>query len=443
LSPARPISFLVYRLLFPLLLLVAFPFWLRKMQRREKGRSGQVKPPGYHTRMAQRFGFYEESLTTKMRGAIWLHSISVGETFVAMKLARQLRALGEEKIVISVTTATGFELLCDAAQRDKWMVPIYNPIDLRWVVTRTLSQIQPKQVVFIEGELWPNLVDLCERRSIPMALANARMSPRSERRFTKFRRLAGWLWKIPRLVFVQDAEDAARFANLGVPPERVALTGNIKFDNALADSASREAEFREFATALGFSSDDPVIVAGSTWDPEEKALVKAFLALRAEFPSLRLIIVPRHVERTDAIVQGLSPLRVTRRSSPPAVADVLVVDVTGELRDWYRLATVVFVGKSLPGISQVGGQNSGEPAALGKAVVFGPHMENFEALTRHLLEKEAAFQVADGDGLAEAFRRFLSDSTRRKETGDRAREVLEPHQGATGRTAVKLIHGSK
>ena len=433
-----PASMLVYRLLFPLLSIIALPFWLLRMRRRERGRAGQKKPPGYHVGMAQRFGSYAPELREKMRGAVWLHSISVGETFVAMKLARQMRVNGAGNIVISVTTSTGFELLCDAAQRDAWLVPIYNPIDLRWVVKRTLSAIAPREIIFIEGELWPNLIDLCAHRKIPIVLANARMSPRSELRFKRFASIAGWLWKMPRLVCVQDAEDVARFATLGVPVERLRLTGNIKYDNALTDSASREASFREFTAALGFGADDPIIVAGSTWDPEEKALAATFTALRAEFPRLRLIIVPRHVERSGSILRDLAPLRLARRSERPVEADALLVDATGELRDWYRLATVVFVGKSLPGIAQFGGQNAGEPAALGLPVVFGPHMENFEALTRHLLEKQAARQIPTASALTDTLRELLADKKLREQIGTRARAVLEPHQGATARTAEML-----
>ena len=429
---------LVYRLLFPLAFVIALPFWLLRMRRRERGRAGQKKPPGYHTGMAQRFGTYAPELREKMRGAAWLHSISVGETFVAMKLARELHARGTKRVVISVTTSTGFELLCDAAQRDGWLIPIYNPIDLRWVVKRTLAAIAPREVIFIEGELWPNLIDLCARRKIGIVLANARMSPRSEVRFKKFAGIAGWLWKMPRLVCVQDAADVERFAALGVPRERLALTGNIKFDNATADSASREASFRAFTEVLGFGANDPIIVAGSTWAPEEKALAAAFTTLRADFTTLRLIIVPRHVERTEAILRDLAPLRIVRRSEFPAAADALLVDATGELSDWYRLATVVFVGKSLPGISQKGGQNIGEPAALGLPVIFGPHMENFEALTRHLLSSEAAVQIPTAEALTATLRLLILDPALRQDIGTRASAVLLPHQGATARTAERI-----
>ena len=429
---------LAYRLLFPLLFIIGLPFWMLRMRRRERGRAGQKKPPGYHTGMAQRFGFYPPELRAKMRTAPWLHSISVGETFVALKLARQLRANGAGNIVISATTATGFELLCDAAQRDPALLPIYNPIDLRWVVKRTLAAIAPPQVIFIEGELWPNLIDLCARRKTPIVLANARMSPRSEQRFLRFANLAGWLWKMPRLVCVQDAADMERFERLGVPHERLALTGNIKYDNDLADSEPRTASFREYTAALGFGDSDPIIVAGSTWAPEEKALAAALTALRADFPTLRLILAPRHVERTAEILRELSPLRIACRSQLPQQADVLLVDATGELRDWYRLATVVFIGKSLPGIAQRGGQNAGEPAALGLPVIFGPHMENFAALTKHLLASEAAIQIPTAAALTETLRALLNDKARRTQIGARAKSALHPHQGATERTAAKI-----
>lgn len=437
-SEKRPVAFLVYRLLLPVLFVLTFPFWLRRMRKRERGRASQAKPPGYHTGMAQRFGRYSPEVREKMRGALWLHSISVGETFVALKLARQLRARGAGNIIISVTTSTGFELLCDAAQRDSWIVPIYNPIDLRFIVKRALTAISPREVVFIEGELWPNFVDLCGRRGIGIVLANARMSPRSGRRFKKFRRVAGWLWAMPRLVCVQDSEDLGRFRELGVPEDRLALTGNIKFDNALADSASREAELRAFASTLGFSEKDPVLVAGSTWAPEESLLAASFTVLQTEFPGLRLILAPRHVERSDEVTACFAKFRVARRSQPAKPADVLVIDATGELRDWYRLATVVFVGKSLPGIAQTGGQNAGEPAALGKPVVFGPHMENFAALTRHLIDADAAVQISDSSALTDTLRTLLTDAALRDRIGRGAREVLEPHQGATARTAEKL-----
>jgi 3-deoxy-D-manno-octulosonic-acid transferase len=211
----------------------------------------------------------------------------------------------------------------------------------------------------------------------------------------------------------------------------------VKFDNAAKDTPSREAEFRALVAPLGFTG--PLIVGGSTWAPEEQALADACKKLRADFPTLRLILVPRHVERAAGIADELSRagLRVALRSKLPASAeaDVLLVDTTGELRDWYALATVVFVGKSLPGIAEIGGQNAGEPAALGLPVVFGPHMENFAPLVTHLLRDNAAVQVAAASDLRAALGALLGDPELRAAVGTRARAALVPHQGATARTA--------
>jgi 3-deoxy-D-manno-octulosonic-acid transferase len=178
-------------------------------------------------------------------------------------------------------------------------------------------------------------------------------------------------------------------------------------------------------------------VAGSTWAPEEKTLAAAFAELRQTRPNLRLIVAPRHVERADEIVGALAPLRVARRSRLEGAleCDVLLVDTTGELRDWYRLATIVFVGKTLPGVAEVGGQNMGEPAALGLPVVFGPHTENFPALVAHLQANDAGVAIAEGAELPGALRALLGDPARRAAMGARAKEVLAPHQGAAARTA--------
>jgi 3-deoxy-D-manno-octulosonic-acid transferase len=255
------------------------------------------------------------------------------------------------------------------------------------------------------------------------------------------------VWGLFDLVCVPEADDVARLGGIGVARDRIRHTGSVKFDNAAKDTPSREAEFRALVQPLGFSG--PLIVGGSTWAPEEIALADALKKLRAEFPTLRLILVPRHVERAAAIADELSRagLRVALRSKLTSSsklpsgdnADVLLVDTTGELRDWYALATVVFVGKSLPGISETGGQNAGEPAALGLPVIFGPHMENFAPLVTHLLRDDAAVQIASAADLAGALRTLLADAEKRTAIGTRARAALVPHQGATARTAECVV----
>jgi 3-deoxy-D-manno-octulosonic-acid transferase len=359
-----------------------------------------------------------------------------------LKIARAIRAKNPQaRIVLSVTTSTGYELLLREAAALDWLIPLYNPIDFAFAARAAISAIQPRVLVLTEGGIWPNLLSAARAARVRVVLAAARLSPRSERRWRRFGGIARAVWSLFDTVCVPEAEDMARFESIGVARDRIRHTGSVKFDNAAKDIPSREAEFRALVQPLGFSG--PLIVGGSTWAPEEQALADTLKKLRPEFPTLRLILVPRHVERAAVIADELTraSFRVALRSKLPASGetDVLLVDTTGELRNWYALATVVFVGKSLPGISEIGGQNAGEPAALGLPVVFGPHMENFAPLTAHLLKDNAAVQIAAASELPAAIRALLADAEKRTAIGTRARAALVPHQGATARTAECIL----
>lgn len=433
---------LLYRILFPLAFVVALPFYALRLWRRERGRATQVKPEGYEVGLGQRFGRYSPEIKARLRAnphPWWLCSISVGETLVALKLARELRAQHPDLgVVLSVTTSTGYEMLLREAARLPWLVSLYNPVDFRFAARSALKVIQPRALILIEGGIWPNLLDLARHENIPVGLVCARLSPRSERRWRKIPGAARSIWGLFDLVCVPESDDRRRFAEVGANPDGIAHTGNIKFDQAASGGASRETEFRMLVEPLGFTQE--IIVAGSTWAPEEAMLAKCLTQLRAAHPTARLIVVPRHVERADEVEASFAGWNVARRSRLPTEGpvDVLLVDTTGELRDWYRLGTVIFVGKSMPGVAEAGGQNPGEPAALGKPVVFGPHMENFAILTAHLLKNAAAVQVRDGHELSASFQSLIEDPSHRKALGRRAEEVLTSHLGATRRTAETL-----
>jgi 3-deoxy-D-manno-octulosonic-acid transferase len=294
-------------------------------------------------------------------------------------------------------------------------------------------------LVLIEGGIWPNLLSAARSEKVPVFLVCARLSPRSEKRWRRFPGFARAVWKLFDQVCVPEQTDMARFAGIGVEERRLVHTGSLKFDNATSETPSREEEFRSLVTPLGFTGE--ILVAGSTWAPEEKLLAEMLGELRRTSPDLHLIVVPRHVERSDEVERQFAGWKVARRSRlpQPGPADVLLVDTTGELRDWYRLGTVVFVGKSMPGVSEIGGQNAGEPAALGLPVVFGPHMENFAAIVAHLKKQVAAVMVPDAASLAHALVELFGDPSRRAAIGERARTALEQHQGATERTASALM----
>jgi 3-deoxy-D-manno-octulosonic-acid transferase len=426
----------IYNFFFPLVFLALLPGFLVRMFRRG----------GFREKFGQRLGRYtaEDLVRFRSREWLWIHSISVGETFVALKLAHALHELDPTiGILLSTTTSTGFAEACKAAS--EWLEPIYNPIDARSIVRRALDALRPRQIILIEGEAWPNLVAECVRRGVSVSLVNARLSPRSERRFRKFRALTGPIFRLLDRICVPEPEDVARWQNLGADAARVTCTGSIKFDNPAATNPSRADEFRALLDPLGVTSETPIIVAGSTWAPEEKTLAALLPELRRDFPGCFLILVPRHVERCAEIQRELDalPLRVIRRSLLPLPlpknAEVLLVDTTGELRDWYALATIVFIGKSLPGIAQIGGQNPAEAAVLGKPIVFGPHMENFAALVAHLHAHSAAEQVPDTASLASRLRVLLADPAHRAALGQQARIALAAHAGATARTTALLL----
>jgi 3-deoxy-D-manno-octulosonic-acid transferase len=366
---------------------------------------------------------------------LWLHSISVGETLLALKLARQMRVLDPAtKIALSVTTSTGFAVAREAA--GDWLEVIYNPLDLLGFVRRALDVVQPKRLVFVEA-VWPNLLAEAKRRGLPVSFV-PRLSPRSEGRFYRARGLTGPIFRLIDLLAVQEPEDVARWESLGVAPARIRVTGNPKFDYA-EGGGERVAEFRALLRKWGVADGAPVLLAGSTFPGEELILAKLFAELRARFADLFLTLVPRHVERTPEVLADLRPLglRIALRSEEAkAPADVLVVNTTGELRDWYHLATVVFMGKSL---TAHGGQNPVEPVLAGKPVVYGPYMENFAAIVARWREEEAAVQVRDATELGKQLADLLADAGRRETLAMRAREIVKPHFGATERTATAIL----
>jgi 3-deoxy-D-manno-octulosonic-acid transferase len=427
----------LYRVLAPLVAAALLPGFLLRMKRRG----------GYRQNFGQRLGWFSERdrETLQSGGWTWIHSISVGETLVALKLARALRAIEPSiRIAISTTTSTGFAIAKEAAQEG--LFPMYNPVDNLGAVRRTLNLLRPPCVVFIEGDAWPNLLAECHVREIPTMLANARLSPRSASRFTRFKRWVRPIFSLLEWIGAPDRDAAGWWDKIVVPTSKIRITGNIKFDQVASSSDSRTAEFQQLLCGAGISPEMPLLIAGSTHAGEEFILAKLLNEWRTTHQTLRLILVPRHAERSKELLREIANLgfRVMLRSElgKAGIAenpDIIIVDTTGELRDWYTLATVIFVGKSLTGI---GGQNPIEPALAGKPVVFGIHMENFQAVVDQLLRVNGAVQIADERELFSAVENLLSDPARRDAVAGNAILAVEKHQGATQKT-VELILASR
>ena len=418
-----------YNLLFPIALLVFLPGILVKMVRRGN----------YRHKFGQRFGFYDRALRDRLRDGdrTWIHAVSVGEVMIALKLAEKLRELEPTLgVVLTTTTTTGFAI----ATKDspEWIEVLYNPLDFWPVMRRAFEVIRPRRVILVEAEVWPNLAAEARSRSLPLALVNARLSPRSERRFRKFRFAVAPTFRLLDLICVQEPEDVPRWQAIGVERERIEVVGSIKFDRPHAPPDPKIPS--EFLARYGIDPARPIFLAGSTHAGEERITAEIFLRLRAEFPDLFLIIAPRHFERTAEIQRMLESLglRVALRTdaavkpSRDMKPDCFILNAMGELQHWYAVGTVVFVGKTL---TAHGGQNPVEPVAAGRPVIFGPNMENFATLARSLVQGGGAAQVANEAELQESAARLLRDEPARRRLVENARNVLRRHDGATLRTA--------
>jgi 3-deoxy-D-manno-octulosonic-acid transferase len=426
---------LIYNLLFNLGFALSAPWYFLKMYRRGSWQAG----------FGERFGLYDGKLKQALtnRQVVWFHAVSVGEVNLCTQLIRAMEPLLPlHKIVVSTTTSTGMGLLRERLPAH--ITKIYYPIDRRKHVQRAVGLINPEVVVLVEAEIWPNFLWSLQRRGIPHFLVNARLSERSFRGYRRFRFLFGELFAGFAGVGAQNEADARRLRELGCRPEAIHVVGSLKFDAARIDDPN-PLDIGSLLGQLGVGPESQVLVAGSTHDGEEKILAAMHLRLKSRFPNLFLVLVPRHHERGAAVGEELrslgvrfvfrKDLRPTTRHAAGSL-DCLLVNTTGELRHFYTRADIVFVGKSL---TAQGGQNPIEPAALGKAVVFGPHMENFPDIAPAFVRAGAALQVADEAGLETALIRLLEQSDERRTMGQRAQAVVRENQGSIGRTVSMIL----
>lgn len=377
------------------------------------------------------------------RPAIWLHAVSVGETIAAKPLIAALRQrFPEHRLVISTTTMTGQAVARQQiAEADD---VCYFPFDWKPTVRRALNAVQPEVVVLMESELWLNFLDECRSRQIPTIVVNGRISDRSFPRSQKFGFFIRRLYRLVNRFLMQSQIDAERAIKLGAPADRVAISGNLKYDIHDSRQSPTLAETARQLEETFALSQSPLIVAGSTSEGEEQALLAAFAELRKVEgrEATRLLIAPRHPERFNAVAELLevSGVKFSRRSSAnewAKTAEVILLDTIGELAAIYRFASVVFVGGSLV---PVGGHNILEAALYAKPIIVGPHMQNFREITAEFLRRNALVQIrttGTNQQIAELSRTFaslLSDQTRATRLGNNARQAIEANRGATAQT---------
>lgn len=419
------LTLLVYRILLPWLFIFAFPGWVLKMLRRG----------GFGTALNERIGLYFTPADFEPCGAIHLHAVSVGETVTALKLLRAWQKSDPtSSFVLATGTATGHQTATQAAILNLRVT--YAPLDFPWMIRNYLNRFEPSRIIFIEGETWPNLLRIAAKKHIPTALANARVSPRSARRFNYFAPLLRPFFSHLSCVCIQENNDRELWKNLGIAPQNIHLTGSIKFDPESSTIPKPREDFADMLRAFGPGR--PIILAASTFAGEEVMIANA---IHAAMPEALPVIVPRHAERRHEVYQALceAGFNVTLKSlfqiPDPASKSAFVIDTTGELATWTSHADVVIIGKSF--LSK-GGQNPAEAILANKPLILGPHMQNFQPLTRHLLAADGAILARDAAEISTAIHRALNPNHAPQLTSNAAK-VLAAHHGATQRH-LKVLH---
>jgi 3-deoxy-D-manno-octulosonic-acid transferase len=394
----------------------------------------------------ERLGRLPDIKTTN-RPLIWLHCVSVGEAQAARPLARAvIKEFPSYKLLVSTTTLTGQRIARDVFRDDAAAV-IYFPFDWAWTVRRALKKVDPSAVLIMETELWPNFLRECRRRHTSVAIVNGRLSERSFRRYQFIRGFTKRIVNDLDLALMQSEADAERMRALGIRPERVFVSGNLKFD--VGEDSNERALTATLRERFGIDAERQLIVAASTHAPEEKIFLEAFKQLRsvAGRDKVRLLIAPRHPERFAEVATLLDASgftwsrRSAEASATDSTCDVILLDSIGELRAVYPLATVVFVGGSL---APTGGHNILEPAAAGACTVTGAHTFNFKTVVADFLEADALVQLpelSEADApfeLSSVLEKLLADDERRRAIAENARAALEKNRGATART-IKLL----
>ena len=394
-----------------------------------------LRDRAYLSRWPERFGFLP---THAQRGCICVHAASVGEFNAASPLIRSLlKNYPEIPLTVTTLTPTGSERV----QRELGdrVAHSYIPLDLPGAVRRFLHGLQPRLIIVMETEIWPNLYLQSERQNIPLLMANARLSKRSLERFRYLPGFAGEILQTVAWIGAQSEADADRLVSCGARSQYVEMTGNLKFDLSVPASLEERAQ----ALRLRWGRERPVLVAGSTHEADENVVIPAFAELLKTLPDALLVLVPRYPERFARATQlaraaGLSTQLRSKGEVCSTLAQCFVIDSIGELMCYYACADVAFVGGSM---GEQGGHNALEPAALGKPVLLGPNMDNAREIVTQLLQCKAALRVTSQREFQQAAEQLLTDGALRERMGQAGRDLVANNKGALNLTleAIKNL----
>ncbi len=397
-----------------------------------------------HRHFAQRFGKLPTAFSEiGASRPVWIHAVSVGEVMAVKNFVKKFSAgFPEKKIVFSTTTRTGSAVAAKVFGGE--IRKFYFPVDFSFVVKRVVSIINPSAVLIMETEIWPNLILELSKNGIPVVLINGRISNRSFGGYRKIKIFFEGILKKISLFCMQTETDAGNIKALGAPENRVKVTGNMKFDIETEIRPTRSDNLSDLVGRKVSGSGNRLFVAGSTHGGEEEMILQAYAKLAREFRNLRLLIAPRHIDRSAAIKKiaagmGFEGIFMSDFKKSPendiSGKKVLILDTLGDLKGIFGRAEVVFMGGSLV---KRGGHNIVEPAMFGKPIVFGPYMFNFRDMARLFLEKKAALEVADKEGLTEELEVLLRDRKKAETLGQNAKKLLDEQRGATEKNVDEI-----
>lgn len=414
------------RVIYDLLLLLALPFvWLRPFIRARN-------EPAYAQRRSERWGRVPDSVG---RDVVWFHTVSAGEAIGAAPTIRALKArMPEKRFLVTTTTPTGSDQVVE--RLGDIVDHCYAPYDYPWAVARFLRRIEPRALVLMETELWPNILRGAKRCGARTSLVNARLSERSARGYARVPALTRRMLRDVDQLFCQYPETARRFEALGADRDRLEVTGSIKFDLDVPPDLDSEVA----RLSREWTPDRTAWIAGSTHPGEEEILLSAHAELLGRFPDLLLVLAPRHPRRVNDVTalcdrSELSSVRLSDGPSGGERPNVLIVDVMGQLLYWYGIAQVAFLGGSLVA---VGGHNPIEAAVHGTPMLMARYRFNFAEITEQF-EEAGCLGLVDAESLAGAAANLLEDPELRATQGQAAREVIEANRGASERLLAQLL----
>ena len=429
------ILYCIYNILFPIIFILYFPFYLHKTKKRSQHQVNWKERVGILSREQQ------QKIKENGNNTVWIHAVSVGEVNIACEFIKAWQIKSPHLFFVLTCTTNTARLVLEKKQLYNTMI-CYNPIDIYICVAHFIHIIKPQKMIIFEVEIWPNLLYICNKKSIPLYLVNGRLSKRSSYRFKKYHYFFAPLFRLFNKMILQSDTDKTRLLHVNKTLESIHVVGNMKFDQKITIQNNDIPIKKYFCT-----HQDTIICLASTHAPEESLLLPIYLQLKESQHNLKLIIVPRHQERTKEIIALLKQHELTyqlltdylnSKKEEHATIEVLIGNTTGDLTKLMSLSHIVFMGKSLVPFNNDGGHNILEPALLHKPIIQGKYTENFQAITQQFIQQHAIMTISSAEQFKDAVETLITEAKETEKMVYNANMIIQQHQGAIEKT-LKLI----